>query len=257
MKRAVLVTGGGRRVGAAIVRALAAAGHGVVIHSHRADDADAAALVLEVTAGGGRAWALGGELGDDAAARDILARARSAAGSAIDGLVNCASMFAYDALPLADARSLREHMAVNLAAPVLLASTLAAQDDLAGGAVVNLLDQKLANLNPDFFSYTCSKAALEAATRMMAQAWGPRIRVNAVAPGLTLPSLDQTAEEFELVARENLLRRVPNAADVADAVGFLMEACGVSGQTIHVDNGQRFVRRDRDVMFATRMGADG
>src|SRR3546814_14018083 len=112
---------------------------------------------------------------------------------------------------------------VNVTAPVLLASLLATQDDLEDGAIVNILDQKLANLNPDFFSYTLTKAALEAATTMLAQSLAPRVRVNAVSPGLTLPSLDQTAAEFATVARENRLQRPIDA-----------EAIGVAGADLLV-----------------------
>ncbi len=113
---------------------------------------------------------------------------------------------------------------------MLLASALARQD-IARGWVVNLLDQKLANLNPDYFSYTCAKAALAAATPMLAQALGPRIAVNAVAPGLTLPSDDQTDEEFAAVASLNLLGRPVGAERVADAVAYLIGSSGVHGQT--------------------------
>src|SRR3546814_15460378 len=120
-----------------------------------------------------------------------------------------------------------------------LASLLATQDDLEDGAIVNILDQKLANLNPDFFSYTLTKAALEAATTMLAQSLAPRVRVNAVSPGLTLPSLDQTAAESATVARENLLQRPIDAEATGEAVAYLLEApCG-TGPTLVVDKGQR------------------
>jgi NAD(P)-dependent dehydrogenase (short-subunit alcohol dehydrogenase family) len=148
-------------------------------------------------------------------------------------------------------------MHVNLTAPVLLACAMAQQGDLDRGAVVNLLDQKLANLNPDFFSYTCSKVALAGATPMLAMAFGDRISVNAVAPGLTLPSLDQTADEFTKVAAANLLRRPVGADQVAAAVAFLLEARGITGQTLFVDAGQRFLPLSRDVMFSTREAVNG
>ncbi|PTS81587.1 short-chain dehydrogenase, partial [Sphingomonas sp. HMWF008] len=147
------------------------------------------------------------------------------------------------------------HYAVNLSAPVLLASALAVQDDLAEGAVVNILDQKLANPNPDFFSYSCAKFALGGATTMLAQALGPRIRVNAVSPGLSLPSADQTEAEFAAAAARNLLRRPVDPQDIARAVAFLLEARGVQGQNVFVDCGQRFLPRTRDVMFEDRMRA--
>lgn len=131
----------------------------------------------------------------------------------------------------------------------MLASALAAQEDVADGAVVNILDQKIANLNPDFFSYSCGKLALSGATSMLAQAFAPRVRVNAVSPGLTLPSGDQTEEEFAAVASANLLRRPVEAAAVAQAVAYLIGSRGVTGQNLFVDCGQRFLPRARDVMF--------
>jgi len=130
------------------------------------------------------------------------------------------------------------------------------EEDLADGAVVNILDQKVANLNPDFFSYSCGKVALTGATAMLAQALAPRIRVNAISPGLSLPSLDQSDEEFGAVASQNLLRRPMDVRAIADAVAFLLTARGVRGQNIFVDNGQRFLTRDSDVMFDTRRGKE-
>jgi len=249
----VIVTGGARRIGAVIVRQLAAAGYRVVIH-HRQSTGDADALIAELGAG---AFAIDQDLAEEGAAHALIAAVRAAFGVPVSGLVNNASLFGYDRPPIADGDAIERHMRVNLTAPVLLASAMAAQDDLVAGAVVNILDQKLANLNPDFFSYTCSKLALAGATQMLAQALGPRIAVNAVAPGLTLPSLDQTEAEFASVASLNLLERPIGADMVADAVAFLLAARGITGQTLFVDNGQRFLRRERDVMFSTRGAEHG
>ena len=170
----------------------------------------------------------------------------------MSGLVNNASQFAFDALPLTDFALLDQHMRVNLGAPVALASAMAAQDDLEDGAVVNLLDQKLANLNADFFTYTCSKAALAAATEMLARTLAPKIRVNAVSPGLTLPSLDQSDEEFAEHSRQNLLQRPVALDDVAATVEHLLTSRSITGQNVFVDCGQRFLQRDGDVMFEGR-----
>ena len=128
----------------------------------------------------------------------------------------------------------------------------ATQDDLERGAVVNLLDQKVANLNPDFLTYTLSKAALAAATELLARALAPRIRVNAVSPGLTLPSLDQTEAEFAEHARRNLLQRPVALADIAATVEHLLTAPSITGQNVFVDCGQRFLPRDGDVMSEGR-----
>lgn len=242
----VLVTGGAKRLGAAIARAVAAAGHRPVIH-YGTSRAEAEALASEL--GGATVQ---GDLADAAAAPELFARACAAAGGPISGLVNSASLFEEDRPEEVDvALALRLH-AVNTLSPARLAAALAAQG--GEGTVVNLLDQKLANPNPDFFSYTLTKYALAGATVMMAQAFAPRVRVNAVAPGLTLPSGDQSAAEFDAVARRNLLARPVGADQVAAAVVYLLDARSVTGQTLYVDAGQRFCARDSDVMFEGRSG---
>lgn len=256
--RTVLVTGGVRRLGAAIVRRLASDGHALVIH-HRWSEAEAEALAVELRATGALAATVGGDLADPGGIDDLWVRAREAAGGPIYGLVNSASAFEFDRPPVVDPALMVRLVAINLTAPVLLACALAAQDDLADGSVVNILDQKVANLNPDFFSYSCGKIGLAGATTMLAQALGPRVRVSAVAPGLTLPSGDQSEAEFAAVASRNLLRRPVGADAVADAVAYLIGSHGVNGQNIYVDAGQRFLPRDGDVMFKTRgcAGAEG
>lgn len=244
----VVVTGGARRIGAVISRRLVDGGWRVVVHHHRSA-AGAAALVAEL---GDDAVAIDQDLAAPDAAEALIETARVAFAGPVTALVNNASLFAHDYPPDVDAAAIDRHHAVNLRAPVLLAQALARQDDLARGAVVNILDQKVVNLNPDFFAYSCAKVGLAGATVMLAQALGPRIAVNAVAPGLTLPSADQTLDEYRTVAAINLLRRPVEAGAVADAVAFLLAARGVHGQTLYVDNGQRFLPRARDVMFATR-----
>ncbi|WP_298810834.1 SDR family oxidoreductase [uncultured Sphingomonas sp.] len=238
----VLVTGGAKRLGAAIARAVAAAGHEVVIHYGTSRDA-AEALAREL---GGTTVA--GDLAETNKLPDLFARAGG--GRPIDGLVNSASLFEYDAPVAIDAALAARLHSVNCVAPAMLTAALAAQG--GEGAVVNLLDQKLANPNPDFFSYSLSKYALEGATTMLAQAFAPRVRVNAVSPGLTLPSGDQSAAEFDRVARANLLERPVGAEAVAAAVVYLLEARSVTGQNLFVDCGQRFLARDGDVMFEDR-----
>lgn len=247
----LVVTGGARRIGAGIARRLALRGHAVAIHHHHAGD-EAEVLCQAIAAAGGRAIALVGELADPATAPALIEAAREGLGGPVEGLVNNASQFAYDALPIADFALLDQHMRVNLGAPIALVSAMASQEDLDEGAVVNLLDQKIANLNPDFFTYTCSKAALAAATEMMARALAPRIRVNAVSPGLTLPSLDQTAEEFSEHSRQNLLQHPVALDDIAATVEHLLTCRSITGQNVFVDCGQRFLPRDGDVMFEGR-----
>lgn len=244
MTGTVLVTGGARRLGAAIARACAAAGWRVVIHYGASVD-EAEALAREI---GG--VTVSGDLTD---VGDLFARAVTAAGGPIQALVNSASRFEEDRPEAIDPALAARLYAINCTAPSLLAAALAAQPALESGAVINLLDQKLANPNPDFFSYSLTKYALAGATEMMAMAFAPRVRVNAVAPGLTLPSGDQDEAEFDRVARANLLRRPVGPTQVAEAVVYLLGARSVTGQTLYVDSGQRFVRREGDVMFEGRV----
>ncbi|PKP90182.1 MAG: short-chain dehydrogenase [Alphaproteobacteria bacterium HGW-Alphaproteobacteria-16] len=247
----VLVTGGARRIGAAIVRHLVASGHAVAVHHHDShDEAEALASELGVAL-------VTADLADAAEARGLVQAAATALGGPVEGLVNNASLFAWDALPLADYAGLDRHMHVNLGAPLILASALAAQTGLNSGAVVNLLDQKLANPNPDFLTYTLSKAGLAEATTLLAMALAPRIRVNAVSPGITLPSHDQSEADFAAVARDNLLQQQVAVGDIAATVDMLLTTPSITGQNIFVDCGQRFVKRDGDVMFDTRARPDG
>lgn len=248
MTRTVLVTGAARRLGAVIARHLAEEGWRVAIHHlHSAEDADRLSVALPGST------VLTGDLSDPVVPGALVEAARAAFGAPLVAVVNSASLFDYDTPPRVSAALLRDHYAVNLEAPVLLANALAAQEDLAEGAVVNVLDQKIVNLNPDFFSYTCAKLALAGATTMLAQALGPRICVNAVSPGLSLPSADQSEAEFAEAARKNLLQRPVDPQDIARAVAFLLAARGVEGQNVFVDCGQRFLPRARDVMFEGRI----
>lgn len=247
----VLVTGGARRIGAAIVRHLVAAGHRVAVHHHDShDEAEALAAELEVAL-------VTADLADPAETRGLVQAAADGLGGPVEGLVNNASLFGWDALPVADYAGLDRHMHVNLGAPLILASALAAQAGLAEGAVVNLLDQKLANPNPDFLTYTLSKAGLAEATTLLALALAPRVRVNAVSPGLSLPSLDQSEGEFDRVSRANLLERRVALDDIARTVEHLLTARSITGQNIFVDCGQRLVKREGDVMFDSRERPDG
>lgn len=252
----VLVTGATRRIGAAVVRALAVRGHGLALHHHSAQaDTEALADALRA-AGAPRVCVVQGELSDPATPAALLSAARAGLGGPIAGLVNNASRFVFDRPERFDYADLDRNMRINCAAPVALATALAGQEDLAEGAVVNLLDQKVANLNPDFFTYTCSKLALAGATTMLAQALAPRVRVNAVSPGLTLPSLDQSAEEFARTADENLLRRPVDLGELAETVVHLLLCRSITGQNVLVDCGQNLVRSDGDVMFLTRERPD-
>ncbi len=248
MKRTALVTGGAKRIGAAITERLARDGWRVVVHYHHSPEEaeDHARRIGGV--------AIPADLSDPAAAEALPAEAAEAAGAPLDAVVNNASIFEFNRARDFTIDDWRRDEAVNLLAPILI--TRAFADALPvgkTGAVVNLLDQKLWNLNADFFTYTMSKIGLEGATRLLAKALAPSVRVNGVAPGLTLPSGDQSEEEFNAVASKyNLLKRPIPVEAIAGAVAFLLDNPAVTGQTVLIDNGQHMVASDHDIMFTTR-----
>lgn len=251
----VLITGAARRIGAAIARDLAGRGYGVVIH-YRNSASEAKALRAEIASAGGRAALCEADLDKPAEAETLIDRAAIAIGEPLTALVNNASLFAFDRAGEVARDGMERHFRTNLLAPVLLAKHLVRQLPEGGqGAIVNLLDQKLANPNPDFFSYSLTRYAMAGATTMMAQDFCGRCRVNAVAPGITLPSGDQSEEEFKATGTANLLRRLSSPAQVADAVAMLLGNPAINGQCIWVDGGQRFMDQPRDVMFMERGAA--
>jgi NAD(P)-dependent dehydrogenase (short-subunit alcohol dehydrogenase family) len=245
----VLVTGGARRVGAAICRRLAADGWPVLIHYRRSHD-EAVGLKAEIIAAGGRAEIATFDLADETLPMHIEEEVHFD-GLAWAGLVNSASLFDYDDVVRFSAAHLDQHMRVNLTAPVMLLRALHARTGEGTRAfAVNLLDQKVHNPNPDYLSYTFSKIALAGSLDLLAQTFAPRVRVNAVAPGLLLPSGTQTEENFRKVHDATALGEGARPEDVADAVTFLAEAERLTGATITIDGGQRFIRSPRDVMFS-------
>lgn len=248
-----LVTGAGKRLGACIARDLAAHGWGVVLH-HNASATDAQAIAEEIRAGGGWAATMGADLSNPDEAEALPAAAARAAGGRLNAVVNNASLFSYDTAADFDVAGWDAHQRVNLLAPVLIARAFAkALPEGARGCVVNVLDQKLWNLNPDFFTYTLSKAGLLNATQMLAMALAPRVRVCGVAPGLTLPAAGQTKAEFEAVASQyNLTGRPIEPGNVAATVRFLLENTAVTGSVVLADNGQHLVSSGNDIMFNTR-----
>lgn len=242
MDGAVLITGASRRLGAAMARGIAAAGYQVVIHARETSD-EATALADEIGA-----KLVFGDLADPAAPEIIIAEAVQKAGP-LYGLINNASRFEYDAATSVSAAQIAAHMAPNLVAPVLLTKYFAAAQSLERGVVINILDQKLSNLNPDFFSYTLAKAALAAASEMFAMALAPKIRVCGIAPGLTMISTLQTPERFEAAWRENPLRRGSAPDDIAAAALYILNTPSITGTTLTVDGGEHLMRRARDVVF--------
>jgi NAD(P)-dependent dehydrogenase (short-subunit alcohol dehydrogenase family) len=250
--RRILVTGGARRVGRNLCERLSAAGHAVIIHANR-NAAEAQQLCDQLRSNNPSTWTVTADLADAAAASALVGQAAQLAGGPLSALVNSASIFDYDQ-PGAMKPDVFDHaMAVNLRAPALLSDSFFAQADAKrDNVIVNMLDQKLWNMNPDFYSYTMSKAGLLAATDMTARAFAPKVRVNAIAPGLLLPSFDQSQAEYETAASRNPMGRPVDLDDVGAALDFLMATRSLTGQVIHVDNGQRLQSSARDVMFDTR-----
>jgi NAD(P)-dependent dehydrogenase (short-subunit alcohol dehydrogenase family) len=241
----VLVTGGGVRLGAAIVRRLAAENWPVAIHARKKEAS--AALTEEVEAQGGRAVAVHGDLSRPDSAENIFAQVDALAGPCTF-LVNSAAAFAYDDIATLSAQSMDALYHANLRAPLLLAREFAKR--LSGrGLIVNLLDQKVFNLNPDFLSYTIMKAALQSATQLLAMALAPAVRVCGVAPGLTMRSGEQTEEGFKRAHARAPLGYGSTPDDIAETVSFIARVPSMTGATIVVDGGQSLVRRDHDVMF--------
>ena len=244
MSGAVLVTGGAKRIGRAIVLALARAGLNVAIHYGR--DAEAAeATAAEVRALGRKAVTLDADLADAVATHNLIGRATEALGP-LTALVNNASVFDDDRLMTITGDSWSRHMDVNLRAPVLLAQTFAGQAP-AGSAIVNILDQRVLKPDPRFFSYGLSKSALWTATRTMAQALAPGIRVNGVGPGPTLASTHQTEADFQAEAEATPLGRSVEPEAIARAVLWLIREPLITGQMIAVDAGQHLAWRTPDI----------
>lgn len=237
MTKTALVTGAAKRIGRAIALALAGAGYDIGVHYGQSRD-DALALVTELEALGVKAHAIQGDLSDVANVAGVIGKARAALGP-LDVLVNNASVFADDRARSLTIESWQTHMDTNLLAPVLLSQAFAAQADIRPGAsIINMIDQRVLKPSPPFFSYSMSKAGLWHATRTLAQALAPHIRVNAVGPGPTLRSIHQSEKDFEREARSTLLQKPTSPEEVAAAVIYLLNAPSVTGQMICVDSGQ-------------------
>lgn len=253
--RTVLITGSAKRLGREIALTLARAGWRVAVH-YRGSAADATKTVADCSALAGASAAFEADLADEAAVRALLPRVVAHFGR-VDAVVNSAAIFEHDSAQSFSFAALERHMRTNTAAAIVLAQALhahvtarAAQgtgaDERSGAAVVNLLDQKLWNQNPDFLSYTLSKAALEAANTMLAMALAPQVRVVGVAPGLTLTSAMLSPEKFEALHKLSPLGRSSTPQDVAGAVRFALENQSITGTTLLVDGGQHLMRFERD-----------
>ena len=239
-----IVTGGARRIGAALVRALAADGWHVVIHCHNSV-AEAEALAAEI----GNATVIAADLADPDIGAIIVDAARNAPPLGL--LVNSASRFVYDRIEDFAIADFDAHMAVNVRAPALITRAFAAAlvDSDEAALVVNLLDAKLSSLNPDYLTYTLSKIAFDGLTELTARAYAPRLRCAGIAPAVTLVSGPQTRENFEAVHGMNPLRRGVAVDEIVAALRFIIATPTYNAQTITLDGGQRLMGLRRDVAY--------
>ncbi|MBB5461414.1 SDR family oxidoreductase [Paraburkholderia sp. Cpub6] len=254
--RVVLITGAARRIGRALALGFAARGWDVAVH-YGASREDADEVVAQIIALGRRAVALHADLGDETQVARLLPDCAAALGRP-SCIVNNASRFEEDTARDVGYELLLKLTAMNVGAPLVLARMLydatpdaALRDESQRGVVINVLDQKLYNMNPDYLSYTLSKAALQTATVALAQALAPKLRVVGLAPGLTMQSGDQTQHGFEAAHRMTPLGRASRPEDIVAAALYLADAAGVTGTTLVVDGGQHLVPLPRDVMFLT------
>ena len=234
---AALVTGGSRRIGRVLTLAAAEAGYDVAIHVRQVDD-DAQAAAADIRARGRKASIHACDLRDEGATAPLVGDVESELGP-VTLLVNCASVFENDAFASMNRASWDAHLETNLRAPLILAQAFARRlpaDRM--GLIVNILDQRVFAPTPHFFSYSLSKSALWAATRMLAQDLAPRIRVNGVGPGPTLPSIHQQGDDFDHEVSTTLLKQAVDPAEIGHALRYLIDARSVTGQMIAVDAGQ-------------------
>lgn len=249
--KGALVTGAGVRIGRALAMALAADGFFVFVH-HNRSAAGARETVATIRAAGGKAVAVRADLSSARQAEALVAKCR-ARGVRLTCVVNSASLFKLDRAPTAIAADFDLHMAINLRAPLLLSQALARQlPDSETGLVVNVLDQKLFNLNPDFLTYTLSKVGLHGLTTLLAQSFAPRLRVAGIAPGLTLRSGSQTDARFAEQHAANPLGVGVQTDDLVRALRFIVATPSYTGDTLIVDGGEHLTGRPRDIAFDTK-----
>ena len=252
-----LVTGAGQRLGRAMALYLAGRGHDVAVH-FSTSEVEAAAVVAEIRAMGRQAVALRADLTDEAQVQPLVGQAVAGLGGALSVLVNNASIFEHDSLASATRESWDRHLESNFRAPFVLIQQFAAQapDPVPDGAgepvaqalVVNMIDQRVLKLTPEFMTYTLAKMGLWALTQTAAQALAPRVRVNAIGPGPTLQGARQSLEHFTRQRAKTVLKRGVNPGDITAALGFFLDSAAVTGQMIAVDGGQHLGWQTPDVL---------
>lgn len=251
-----LVTGAGKRLGRAMALYLAQRGHDVAVH-YASSQAEAEEVAAEIRALGRKAVTLQADLLDEAQVETLIPRARQALGD-LTVLVNNASIFEHDTLETGTRRSWDRHLESNLRAPFVLSQAFAAQcppavadamgEPVAQGLIVNMLDQRIHKLTPEFASYTIAKMGLWALTQTAAQGLAPHVRVNGIGPGPTLQGVRQSLEHFTTQRQNTVLGRGANPADITAALGYFLDAPGVTGQMIAVDGGQHLAWKTPDVL---------
>jgi NAD(P)-dependent dehydrogenase (short-subunit alcohol dehydrogenase family) len=240
-----LVTGAARRIGRQIAIDLARAGHAVAVHYDRSR-AEAEKVCLHIEASGGKAVAVAGDLTQSDAPAKLIAASAEALGP-LDGLINNAAIFEPDELATMSEESWSRHLAINLRAPVFLAQAFAEQlPKNVDGNIVNIVDRRVLNPTPKFFSYTVAKSALWAATRTLAQSLAPRIRVNAIGPGPTLASARMDAAEFAKQSALTPLGRGTTPGQISAAVAFVLSQPAMTGQLLLLDGGQHLAWKTAD-----------
>lgn len=248
MRRVALVTGAGRRIGADVARHLATIGFDVLVHVRSSVEAGEK-VVDEISGAGGRARLVTAELTDKAEVMRMFDGV-SSDGGAVSVIVNNASHFQYDRPEAPDLDILRKSIDAHVAAPaVIFECAIAKMNAAAGMTIVNILDQKVENINPDYYSYTIGKFALYGMTQMWQAMSKPNLRVFGILLGLMLKSGKQTEDNFQIAKDDNLLRRAPTTADLCGMIEYLVNARGVPGQNIALDSGACLMRRLRDVAF--------
>lgn len=243
----VLVTGAGRRIGAAIATDLAAAGFGVAVHAN-ASLSEAEETAASIRSAGGRAAVVTGDLTSAQGLSRIVGDAADEIGP-LSMLVNNASIFEADEIDTLDIERFDRHFAIHTRAPLFLTQAFAEQLPASGnGLIVNIIDQRVWRPTPKFLSYTLSKSALWSATRVLAQALAPRIRVNAIGPGPTLANVRQGAEDFRRQQQAVPLRRGPDLSEFANTILYLWRTPSITGQMIALDGGQHLAWETPDVV---------
>ena len=242
--KTALVTGGAKRIGAAIVKDLANNGFNVAIHSVSSNEAAEGLCELALQQGV-KACSVSGDLTDAKSTRRVFSSAVNALGP-IDLLINNASIFIDDSAEEYDGQTWDKHFAIHLKAPAILAAEMMKQS-IRSGLIINMIDQRVKRLNPNFFSYTLSKSAVWTATQTMAQSFAPNVRVNAIGPGPTLPNERQKQEDFDKQQNGILLKRGPSLEEFGRTVRYLYDTPSITGQMIALDGGQHLAWETPDV----------